>query len=36
MSNLISYTFHDNTIRTGNKDGETLFCLADVCIAISL
>lgn len=36
MSNLISYTFHDNTIRTGNKDGETLFCLADVCIALSL
>ncbi len=37
MSNLTTYSFHDNAIRTLNSEqNETLFCLADVCRSLDL
>lgn len=37
MSNLTTYSFHDNAIRTlASEQNETLFCLADVCRSLDL
>ena len=37
MSNITTYSFHDNAIRTLNSEqNETLFCLADVCKVLTL
>lgn len=37
MANLVSYTFHENKIRTLTvENGEIVFCLADVCRTLDL
>ena len=37
MSNITTYSIHDNTIRTlASEQNETMFCLADVCKVLTL